>query len=226
MECNSIWEIINCYNKMLNFNRQEHVYTSPDFEEIVKDTIRFFNGTPVYSVPAPERFHGTGVYAIYCVANSGVYKDFHEINRTSYDIPIYVGKAVPRGWRQGRTSSSDALSYELHNRIREHGRSIELAKSLQIASFYCRFIILEGKEGDLIGAVEAALIRKYQPIWNTLIDGFGNHDPGSGRYQQAKSDWDVCHSGRAWAGKCKGEANPKAKLITSISQFMNNLRKS
>jgi len=211
---------------MENFNRQEHVYTSPDFEEIVKDTIRFFNGTPVYSVPAPERFHGTGVYAIYCVARSGYYKGFHEINRTSFDVPIYVGKAVPKGWRQGRISNSDSMSYELHNRVREHGRSIELGESLEPSSFHCRFMILEDKESDLIGTVEAALIRKYQPIWNTLLDGFGNHDPGSGRYQQAKSDWDVCHPGRAWAEKCQGKPNSKTTLISSIAEFMDNLLKA
>ncbi|MCP5537817.1 MAG: Eco29kI family restriction endonuclease [Akkermansiaceae bacterium] len=211
---------------MAKFNRQEHVYTSPDFEEIVKDTIRFFNGTPVYAVPAPERFYGTGVYAIYCVAKSGVYKDFHEINRTSFDVPIYVGKAVPTGWRQGRIGNSDSMCYELYNRIREHGRSIESGDALQISDFHCRFMILESKETDLIGTVEAALIRKYQPIWNTLLDGFGNHDPGSGRYQQAKSDWDVCHPGRAWAEKCQGKPTPKNSLLASIRQFMENARKS
>ena len=211
---------------MANFNRKEHVYTNSDFEEIVKDTIRFFNGTPVYSMPAPERFHGTGVYAIYCVAKSGVYKDFHEINRTSFDVPIYIGKAVPKGWRQGRAGNNDSMSYELHGRIREHSRSIELGDSLQVSDFHCRFMILESKESDLIGTVEAALIRKYQPIWNALLDGFGNHDPGSGRYQQAKSDWDVCHTGRKWAEKCQGVPNPKASLLASISQFMKNLKNS
>lgn len=209
---------------MANFDRQEHVYASPDFEEIVKDTIRFFNGTPVYAVPAPERFHGTGVYAIYCVAKSGVYRAFHEINRTSFDIPIYVGKAVPKGWRQGRAGGNDLMSYELHNRIREHSRSIEQGDSLSLSDFHCRFMILEDKESDLIGTVEAALIRKYQPIWNTLLDGFGNHDPGSGRYQQAKSDWDVCHPGRAWAEKCQGKPNSKASILASIGEFMENLR--
>lgn len=102
---------------MANFNRQEHVYSSLDFEEIIKDTIRFFNGTSVYSLPAPERFHGTGVYAIYCVAKSGVYKELHHINRTSFDMPIYIGKAVPKGWRQGRFADHELKSYELCSRI-------------------------------------------------------------------------------------------------------------
>jgi len=210
----------------MKFDRQKHVFHSPNFEEIIKDTIRFFNGTPVQDVPVPEKFHGTGVYAIYCTAKTGPYKAFHLINRTSYNIPIYVGKAVPMGWRQARaTPQDDVLSYELNNRIREHGRSIELGSGLKPKDFRCRFMILEGAESDLIGTVEAALIRAYKPIWNSLIDGFGNHDPGSGRYEQAKSDWDVCHSGRIWATKCKGKHKTKAELLRSISAFMAKLER-
>jgi len=49
------------------FARSDHVYVSPDLDEVIKDTIRFLNGTPVHSIPTPERFHGTGVYALYCI---------------------------------------------------------------------------------------------------------------------------------------------------------------
>lgn len=31
------------------FDRSKHVYKSKAFEEIIKDTIRFFNGTPVHN---------------------------------------------------------------------------------------------------------------------------------------------------------------------------------
>jgi hypothetical protein len=205
------------------FDRSQHVYTSPDFDEIIKDTIRFFNGTPVYPIPVPERFHGTGIYALYCIAKSGIYSRFHTINRTAFHIPIYVGKAVPKGWRQARQTSSDSRSYELNNRLNEHSRSIDQAQDLDRADFFCRFMILEGKESDLIGSVEAVLIRTYQPIWNTLIDGFGNHDPGKGRYEQAKSDWDVCHPGRSWAEKCQGIHANREDLLRSIETFMSRL---
>lgn len=206
---------------MQKLEREKHVYTSSDFEEIIKDTIRFFNGTPVHTIPAPEKFNGTGVYAIYSIAKKGIYKDFHEINRTSYNTPIYIGKAVPKGWRQARTKNlSIGLSYELYNRLNEHGRSITQGYGLCISDFSCRFMILEEKESDLIGTVEAALIRSYCPIWNTLIDGFGNHDPGKGRYEQAKSDWDVCHKGRAWAEKCQGAHGNKTELHRKIKLFM------
>jgi hypothetical protein len=206
------------------FDRSDHVYVSPDLDEIIKDTIRFFNGTPVHRVPVSDRFSGTGVYAIYCVAKSGIYSKFHLINRTAFRVPIYVGKAVPKGWRQSRQlSSKQSKSYELSSRLREHSRSIDLGENLELADYFCRLMILEGKESDLIGTVEAALIRKYQPIWNTLIDGFGNHDPGRGRYEQAKSDWDVCHPGRAWANKCLGRHADKDVLYKSIESFLDKL---
>jgi len=209
----------------MKFNRNKHVFHSPDFEEIIKDTIRFFNGTPIQTIPVSERFHGTGVYAVYCIAKKGAYKDFHEVNRTSYDVPIYIGKAVPAGWRQARSANAEnSESYELNNRIREHGRSIEQGAGLRLNDYRCRFMILEGAESDLIGTVEAALIRSYKPLWNSLIDGFGNHDPGSGRYEQAVSDWDVCHPGRLWAKKCKGKHNSKKELLESIRDFMGKLK--
>jgi hypothetical protein len=209
---------------MTIFDRSKHVYVSPNFEEVIKDTIRFFNGTPVHPIPVPERFHGTGIYALYCIAKFGIYSRFNLVNRTAFHMPIYVGKAVPKGWRQARQLIPvDTRSYELNNRINEHSRSIDLAENLNRSDFFCRFMILEGKESDLIGTVEAALIRKYQPIWNTLIDGFGNHDPGKGRYAQAKSDWDVCHPGRPWAVKCQGVHGTKEELLQSIENFMARL---
>jgi len=210
---------------MLNFDRNQHIFHSPDFEEIINDTIRFFNGTPVLPVPVPERFHGTGVYAIYCIAQEGIYCDFHMINRTAYNIPIYIGKAVPKGWRLGRSNvAADSKTYELNNRIREHGKNLQLGQGLHILDFHTRFMILEGAESDLIGTVEAALIRKYQPLWNTLLDGFGNHDPGKGRYEQAMSDWDVCHPGRLWAKKCRGTHSNRAQLLKNIAEFMASLK--
>lgn len=119
--------------------------------------------------------------------------------------------------------SVNSQGYELNNRIREHSRSINLGEGLEPSDFFCRFMILEGKESDFIGTVEAALIRIYQQIWNTLIDGFGNHDPGKGRYKQAKSDWDVCHPGRSWADKCQGIHADKKQLLQSIEIFMSGL---
>ena len=71
----------------------------------------------------------------------------------------------------------------------------------------------------VIGTVEAALIRHYKPIWNTKIDGFGNHDPGSGRYNQAKSEWDIIHPGRPWAEKCLGQSSSIDKVEEKALEY-------
>lgn len=202
------------------FKREEHVYTSDAFEEIIKDTIRFFNGTPVLQLPPSVKFHGTGVYAIYYIGKSDMYKSLAKRNRIEFSTPIYVGKAVPRGWRQARIeTSSEKKSYELNGRLNEHARSVVQAKNLTSEDFHCRFMILEGGASSLIGTVEAALIRYYKPIWNTKIDGFGNHDPGKGRYNQAKSEWDVIHPGRPWADKCLGEAPDNSRVEERIAEY-------
>ncbi|WGK69011.1 Eco29kI family restriction endonuclease [Candidatus Haliotispira prima] len=204
------------------FERGEHVYKSSTFDEIIKDTIRFFNGTPVLDLAIEDRFHGTGVYAIYYIGNSERYKEIAEKNRTEFSLPIYVGKAVPRGWRQARLENeSNKKTYELSGRLNEHTRSINQVSNLEIKDFTCRFMILEENTSSLIGTVEAALIRYYKPIWNAQLDGFGNHDPGKGRYNQAKSDWDVIHSGRPWADKCKGDSNSIDKIKENIVQYFS-----
>ena len=205
------------------FNRDEHLYQSNAFEEIIKDTIRFFNGTPVVELPPETRFEGTGVYAIYYIGQNSLYQSLVTKNRINFSVPIYVGKAVPRGWRQARTESkSTKKSYELNGRLREHSRSIQQTETLENSAFHCRFMILENAESNLIGTVEAALIRLYQPIWNTIIDGFGNHDPGKGRYNQARSEWDTIHPGRSWADKCTGIASDPELILRKLQKHFDD----
>ena len=111
---------------LMAFDRKKHVYRNDAFAELVKDAIRFFNGTPVHPLPPQESFVGTGVYALYYTGDNGLYQRYAELNRLAYSHPIYVGKAVPKGWRQSRTSDSGegTQSKELFSRLREHARSI------------------------------------------------------------------------------------------------------
>jgi len=103
--------------KSVPFDRSEHIYRNNAFVELVKDAVRFFNGTPVHTLPPPEKFLGTGVYAIYYIGNNELYSKYTQLNRLSYNFPIYVGKAVPKGWRQSRISDSELnQSNELFNR--------------------------------------------------------------------------------------------------------------
>lgn len=84
------------------FQREKHIYRTEEFDELIKDIIRFFNGTPIVNLPPPEKFDGTGVYALYYIGKFKLYKKLYEINRLEFRLPIYVGKAVPEGWRNGR----------------------------------------------------------------------------------------------------------------------------
>ncbi len=87
----------------------------------------------------------------------------------------------------------------------------------------CRFIIFEDEGSDMISTIEAALIKLNKPLWNTVVDGFGNHDPGSGRYEQAKSDWDVIHEGRVLANKCNGKHTEKSVIIANTQLHLQTL---
>lgn len=159
----------------ITFDRSKHVFHSDAFAEIIKDTIRFFNGTPIQYLPPQENFKGTGVYALYYIGKSKYYQSLYEQNRISFSQPIYVGKAVPRGWRQGRAQQGDA-SNELFARLCDHQHSIEAANNLRLQDFMCRFMILEGAEADLaIPTIESSLISLYEPVWNCCIDGFSDN---------------------------------------------------
>ncbi|MBL8163922.1 MAG: Eco29kI family restriction endonuclease [Anaerolineae bacterium] len=192
---------------------EQHQFRSPLFESVVKQALQFFQSTPLQPLPPDEVFSGVGVYAIYLLAHDSIYSSIAEPTATR---PIYVGKAVPAGWRTARVRDL-SRSTELFNRIREHSRRIVQAENLNVAQFRSRFMILNEIESDLIVPVEAELIRAYKPLWNTKIDGFGNHDPGSGRYNQALSEWDALHPGRSWATRLIG-AKPDISLILAKIQ--------
>lgn len=184
-----------------SFNQEEHIFRSPQLADLLKDAIRFFNGTPVYELPPPENFIGSGVYAIYYTGSNDLYTAISSINRLAYNLPIYVGKAIPTGARRGQ-GGREANS--LCKRLGEHAKSIQAVENLALEDFQCRFVIIPHQEDALIPPVESAIIKEYNPLWNAWVDGFGNHDPGGGRYDQARSQWDVIHHGRKWADKLKG----------------------
>jgi hypothetical protein len=206
------------------FDRTEHIYKNIEFEELIKDAVRFFNGTPVHMLPPPKIFSGVGVYALYYTGNYKLYSKYAEMNRLQYGHPIYIGKAVPRGWRQARVADDATKpTYELRSRLLEHKRNIETGEGLSASDFSCRFVIFEGGGSDMIGTIEAALIKIFRPLWNSAVDGFGNHTPGAGRFNQAKSDWDVIHTGRTWAEKCTGVPKDKNIIISNIIKHLKGL---
>src|SRR5690606_25425917 len=131
---------------------------------------------PLGEVPV---FEGAGIYAIYYTGDFAPYAQLKRLNSDGkFLLPIYVGKAVPPGARMG-ANLERAAGKVLHRRLREHAESIKAAENLDIGDFYCRFLVVD----DIwIPLGESLIIARFTPVWNSLIDGFGNHDPGSGRH--------------------------------------------
>lgn len=122
---------------------KKHIFSNSAFGEMCKDAIRAFNATPVATLP-PEKFWGAGVYAIYCTSTTGIYEKFgNQVNRLGYERPIYIGSAVPKGWRKSRTAGMKYSNGQgtLCDRLHDHAQSIAEAKNLSLEDFACRFMI-------------------------------------------------------------------------------------
>jgi hypothetical protein len=129
--------------------------------------------------------------------------------------PIYVGKAVPRGAGKGGFGLGANPGKVLLRRLNEHAESIRSTKNLKLDDFPCRYLVTD----DIwIRLAEAMLIDLFKPVWNKLIDGFGNHDPGKGRYEQQRAAWDMLHLGRAWAEKVRPGKDEK-QLLALVADF-------
>jgi hypothetical protein len=84
-------------------------------------------------------------------------------------------------------------------------------------------MIMVGEEHGLIRTIESALIRKYKPLWNTYVDGFGIHAPGKGRARQQVSEWDSIHPGRPFVEKMESEGRPIEPILAKIKKVLETL---
>lgn len=147
-------------------------------------------------------FSGAGIYALYYRGRFPAYRLLAEANAEDCTVPIYVGKAVPDGGRKGANVADGAASRALAKRlIGDHAASIEMAENLSLDDFYARWIVVRPV---WIGLSESMMISRFAPVWNNIVDGFGNHAPGSGRAKSQLSRWDTLHPGR-WS-KSRGSS--------------------
>jgi hypothetical protein len=204
-----------------NFDHTIHIFRSPKFRSVVDEATEFFYQTALQALPPSDRFIGSGVYALYYLGDFELYSILSELNRKGCTYPIYIGKAVPPGWLTGRIRST--ATPDLYQRLREHARNLQQVENLRSDDFQCRFVILSDVESDLVRPVEASLIRYHKPLWNMVVDGFGNHDPGQGRYNQAKSEWDVLHPGRLWVERLTGVPLNRDKIIGKVQSHLAKL---
>jgi hypothetical protein len=137
---------------------------------------------------------GAGVYAIYYTGDFPAYAPIAARNAgDAFEQPIYVGKAVPKGARKGGTGFDAGKGRALRDRLGQHAASIGETGNLHLKDFHYRALTVD----DIwIPLGENVVIEKYQPLWNRVIDGFGNKTPGKGRATQKRSSWDALHPGR------------------------------
>jgi len=170
---------------------------------------------------AGDGFVGAGVYAIYYTGAFqplAVYAEIAAKNQSGvYDQPIYVGKAVPAGARKAGVGLDINPGRALFNRLREHAESIEQARNLDLRDFVCRYLVVD----DIwIPLGESLLIRETRPVWNLVVDGYGNHDPGGRRAAQQRSPWDVLHPGRPWVDKLAEHPRSAAEIESDVTRFL------
>lgn len=210
----------------------ERPYNPLDRVELGKSVERALLARPLTELGAflaqrPRKFAGAGLYALYYAGPLPSYAPIAPPSTPLGAVPIYVGRAQPTGARQGaiglESTTSDPV---LFNRLREHAKSVRDAEAyasgagdtgLVLDDFKCRYLVAD----DIwVPLGEALLIGHYRPVWNVVVDGFGNHDPGGGRRQQARSSWDTLHPGRAWAFRLPAASRTPDEIRALVEQHL------
>ena len=155
------------------------VYNPLDKLRLGESVAKALLAHPVSVLPPAEIFVGAGIYSLYYTGAFTPYRRIAEKNAgDKWTAPIYVGKAVPAGARKGGYGLGESPGEVLYRRLREHSESIDQAENLSLSDFKCRYLIVD----DIwIPLGESLLISMFSPLWNQILDGFGNHDPGVGR---------------------------------------------
>jgi len=171
---------------------------------------------PCERLPPQASFPGAGIYAIYYSGKFPLYEKIASLNRAGkFAAPIYAGRAVPEGARKGALGKEPGTA--LFRRLREHAKSIEQVENLEVADFWCRYLVVD----DIwIPLGEQLLIEAFSPLWNAALDGFGIHHPGGGRTGQQRSAWDVLHPGRPWAKNLKSNKRSEAHIAGEVRVFL------
>ena len=167
-----------------------------------------FEQQPRVSFAEVGNAEGPGIYALFYTGQHPAYAAI-----TGTPLPIYVGKAVPRGTRKG--SMEGQGQHALRDRLSNHRRSIDAAGNLQLEDFLCRFLAVVPVWVTL---TERFLIDHYRPIWTTEVDGFGNNPQGIHRTTGDRSWWDTLHPGRDWAAK-RTPKGTEADALSTVAQF-------
>jgi hypothetical protein len=157
---------------------------------------------------------GAGIYLLYYFGNLPIYSMItDERDNPRFNTPIYVGRAIPKGTKNGGLTTDSAKSKSLASRLKKHLVSIKEAENLKVEDFLVKHLIVD----DIwIPLGENILIETFQPVWNVKLTGFGINIPGEGRNKQKQSLWDVLHPGRSVAKKLAPNPTPIEDIESDV----------
>jgi hypothetical protein len=190
-------------------------YNPLDYTNLAKSVVQALLERPDDLLPPRELFEGSGVYAIYY---HGDFPGYDPLVKATDAPPIYVGKAEPSGGRKGARRSG--VGNELYQRLRQHSGNITQTQNLKLPDFTCRYLVVEPV---WITLAERFLVEHHQPVWNVVIDGFGNHPPGAGRGAMRRPRWDILHPGRVWAERLAAKESFE-EVSERLQEFLNRQR--
>ncbi len=198
----------------------EAIFNPLDKRNLGKSVVDALLQKPEKPLGSLKKFPGAGVYAIYYRGGFAPYSVLSGINEPQGNIPIYVGKAVPTGSRKGTALDIPLDSTALWRRLQEHAESIKYVETLDIADFTYRSLTVD----DVwIPLGESFVIQKYRPLWNLVVEGFGNHTPGAARFSGKRPLWDELHPGRPWAANCQPPRHSREEILRRVATFMESI---
>ncbi|MFD3352694.1 Eco29kI family restriction endonuclease [Streptomyces fradiae] len=157
-----------------------------------------------------------GIYAVYYTGRHPLYRP---VSTPACTTPLYVGTARPSGYL--RRSASEGPTGALNTRLKDHRTSIDQAEDLELADFHVRYLPVE--EVWISGA-GALMVGDHRPIWNTVVEGFGHHNPGTARRDfTPRSPWDELHPGRPWAVEQRPAKTSAMELRRAVRQHIARL---
>lgn len=189
-------------------------YNPLDYENLTRNCVNELMQRGPFSLPPKDDFEGCGVYALFYV---GDLDEYSQVRSENASIPIYVGKAEPGGGRKGNAATGPGFS--LSRRLGEHSKSIQQVNNLKLEDFLCRYLVVTPL---WIKMAERLLLERYKPVWNSCLDGFGNHDPGKGRHQGEVTWWDAIHPGRKWSANLR-QTRSREQALKRLEAFLDKI---
>ncbi len=195
-------------------------YDPLDLRTLAESMVKVVLEQPVYPLSTLTPFEGSGIYVLYYTGEFEPYETIAQKNQgEEWQQPIYAGEATRKGGRKGGVLAEGPPGKAIFERLGNHADSIRDVSNLNVMDFWCRYLVLKD---FFIPLCESLLIDRYKPMWNKLIDGFGNKALGGPRQAlQQKSMWDVLHPGRPGAGISPNKKYLDAEsIVAAVRKFV------